>query len=224
MSQNTLEEWRPIDGYPNYQVSDRGRVMNLKSGRVLKQAVDNHGYECVALYKDGKIKQCRIHRLTAEAFIPNPNNLAQVNHIDENKRNNDVSNLEWVTALHNIQHSTHQRSCKINQLTLDGEYIRQWNSSMDIEREFGFNSGGIISCCKGKQKTAYGYKWEYTDGLHQQKHNRPIVVTTKDDEYVAEYKSVADASRCLKISTTQIRNCLNGRYKSTHGLRFIYND
>ena len=68
----------------------------------------------------------------------------------------------------------------------------------------------------------YGFRWEYTDGLNQRKINRPVAALTKDGEFVAEYKSVAEASRCLKISTTQIRNCLNGRLKSTNGLRFIY--
>lgn len=223
MSQNTLEEWRPINGFPNYAVSNRGRVMNLKSGKILKNRSNNHGYVYVKLYKgDGTSKQIKIHRLVAQAFIPNPLNLPQVNHIDENKTNNNVENLEWCTASQNTRHSIYQRSCKINQLTLDGKFIRQWESSREIEREIGYDHCHIIDCCKNKFKQMYGFRWEYTDGLNQRKINRPVAALTKDGEFVAEYKSVAEASRCLKISTTQIRNCLNGRLKSTNGLRFIY--
>lgn len=224
MSQNTLEEWRPIDGYPNYQVSNRGRVINVKSGKVLKPGVYNTGYEYVNLYKNGKYKNYNIHRLVANAYIPNPDNLPQVNHIDENKCNNNVENLEWCTASQNTRHSAHKRSCRINQLTLDGEFIKQWDSARDVERELGFNNGSIIKSCKGKLEKAYGYKWGYADGLHQRKQNRPIAALTKDGDFIAEYKSAAEAARCLKISTTQIYLCLNGTYKSAHGLRFIYID
>ena len=116
MSQDTREEWRPIAGFPNYQVSNRGIVMNLKTGRVIKHGIDGAGYAFVALCKgDGtKPKQIKIHRLVAQAFIPNPLNLPQVNHIDECKTNNDVTNLEWCTVSQNIRHSIYQRSCKIN--------------------------------------------------------------------------------------------------------------
>lgn len=224
-SQNTLEEWRPIDGYENlYAVSSKGRVMNLKKNKMIKPWVSNYGYVLVNLRKNGKQKKYLIHKLVAEAFIPNPYNLPQINHIDECKSNNNVTNLEWCTPSQNQRHSIYQRSCKINQYTLDGEFIKQWESSHEIERNLGYNDGNIISCCKNKQKTAYGYRWKYTDGLHQQKQNRPVAVLTKDGEYVAKYKSAAEAARFLKISTTQIYFCLNGTYKSTHGLRFIYID
>lgn len=226
MSQNTREElWKPIAGYPNYKVSNRGRVMNLKTGSVLKNIIDTYGYAKVGLCKGNeKLKQIKVHRLVATAFIPNPDNLPQVNHIDEDKRNNDVSNLEWCTASQNQRHSIHQRSCKINQLTLDGELVNTWDSSEQIKRELGYSKGNIISCCKGKRKTAHGYKWEYADGLNQQKQNRPIAALTKDGDLIAEYKSAAEAARGLKISHYSIHLCLKGVYKSTHGLRFIYID
>lgn len=225
-SQNTLEEWRPIDGYENlYAVSSKGRVKNIETGKVLKNKIGSHGYPFVALCKgDGKPKQIMIHRLVAEAFIENPDNLAQVNHIDECKSNNDVENLEWCTASQNTRHSAHQRSCKINQLSLDGEFIKQWESSEQIKRHLGYSNGHIIDFCKGKRNKAYGFRWEYADPSQQHKFNRPVAALTKDGEFVAEYKNAAEAARCLKIGVKSIRDCLNGTYKSTHGLRFIYID
>lgn len=227
MSQNTREQWKPIDGFPNYQVSNRGRVMNLETGKVLKNRSNNHGYPYVALPKgDGKSKNMLVHRLVAEAFIPNPLNLSQVNHIDENKRNNNVSNLDWVTASQNMRHSAHQMSCKINQLTLDGELINTWDSSMQIERELGFNQGNIIKCCKRYKNYSHvgGFKWEYADLSQQHKLNRPVAALTMDGDLIAEYKSAAEASRSLKIRASLISFCLNGTCKSSHGLRFIYTD
>lgn len=224
MSQDTREEWRPIAGFPNYQVSNRGRVMNLMRGKVLKNRINGHGYEHVALCKNGKQKNYTVHRLVAQAFIPNTDNLPQINHIDECKTNNDVSNLEWCTPSQNQRYSAHHRSCKINQLTLDGELVKTWESSHQSERELGYKCTYIIAVCKGKRKQAYGYKWEYADPEQQRKFNRPIAALTKDGDLIAEYKSAAEAARGLKISTTQICFCLNGTYKSAHGLRFIYID
>lgn len=227
MSQNTKEQWKPIDGFPNYQVSNKGRVKNIETGKVMKNRSNNHGYPYVALPKgDGKSKNMLLHRLVATAFIPNPDNLPEVNHKDENKTNNDVTNLEWVSASQNTRHSIHQRSCKINQLSLDGEFIREWESSKQIERELGYSQGNIIKCCKGNKNYSHvgGYKWQYADPSQQQRHKRPIAALTKDGEFVAEYKSAAEAARSLKIRASLIRYCLNGICKSTHGLRFIYID
>lgn len=217
------EIWKEIKGYENrYAVSNRGRVMNLMSGKVLKNRINGHGYEHVLLCKNGKQKNYKVHRLVAQAFIPNKLNLPYINHLDEVKTNNNVSNLEWCSASQNQRHSAHQKSCRIKQLTLDGELVKIWDSSMQIGRETGYNASYIIQCCKGKYKQAHGYRWEYADASQQHKLNRPVAALTKDGEFVAEYKSAAEASRSLKISTTQIRNCLYGTYKSTHGLQFIY--
>lgn len=220
------EIWKEIQGFEGlYAVSNRGRVKNLKSGRILKNRIDSFGYAMVYIHKgDGKPKNIKVHKLVAKTFIPNPDNLPQINHIDECKTNNNVENLEWLSASQNVRHSAHQYSCNINQLTLDGQFIRQWKSSMQIQRELGYKCTYIIAVCKGKYKQAYGYRWEYVDPEQQHKHNSPVAALTKDGEFVAKYKSAAEAARFLKISTTQIYFCLNGTYKSTHGLRFIYID
>ena len=216
------EIWKEIQGFEGlYAVSNKGRVRNLKNGKILKNVIDPHGYLRIKL---GRRNVRRIHRLVALAFIPNPDNLPQINHIDEVKTNNNVENLEWVSASQNVRHSIHQISCRINQLRLDGQFIRQWDSSMQIERETGYNQSNILKCCKGKRRYAYGFRWKYSDKSQQRKVNRPVAALTMDGDLIAEYKSAAEASRCLKISATQIYYCLNGTYKSTHGLRFIYID
>lgn len=104
------EIWKDIKEYEGiYQVSNLGRVKSLKhskEGKLLKGRVTGKGYLSVALFRNSVRKSNSIHRLVAEAFIPNPENKPEVNHIDENKLNNDVSNLEWVTSKENSNHGT----------------------------------------------------------------------------------------------------------------------
>ena len=220
------EEWKQIDGFEDrYAVSSKGRVMNLKTGRVLKNKISANGYAYVDLCNgDGKPKWISAHRLVAEAFIDNPDNLPQVNHRNEIKNDNRVENLEWVSASQNTRHSIYQSSCKINQLTLDGELVKVWDSSEQIKREMGFSAGNVIQCCKGKYKQRYGFRWEYADPSQQRKYNRPVAALTMDGDLICEYKSAAEAAKCLKIGVRSIRYCLNGTYKSTNGLCFIYID
>ena len=95
-----------IKGFENYGVSDTGKIINIKTNRVLKTRLDRYGYEIVNLYKDKKCVTVLVHRLVALAFIPNEFNKPQVNHKDEIKTNNNVNNLEWVTAKENTNYGT----------------------------------------------------------------------------------------------------------------------
>lgn len=97
----SLEIFKPIAGYDDYQVTSWGRVFSKTNGKFVYQEVHHKGYLRVDLYKDGKRKHFKVHRLVAEAFIPNPYNKPQVNHIDGNNQNNSVTNLEWVTDAEN---------------------------------------------------------------------------------------------------------------------------
>lgn len=168
-----MEIWKEIE-YTNglYQVSNYGNVKSLKFGneRILKPKIKSDGYCGVHFRIDGKEYNKTIHRLVAQAFIPNPNNLSQVNHINEDKTDNRVENLEWCTAKYNSNYGTRikRRIEKVKkpilQFTLDGDFIRKWDSIKDATFDLrGCKSGRIVDCLKGRDKQAYGYKWGYAD-------------------------------------------------------------
>lgn len=164
------EIWRDIEGYEGlYQVSSEGRVKSLKYGKekILKGSKNSWGYLLVNLHKEGKQKHYYIHRLVAQAFISNPDNLPEVNHKNEIKTDNRVENLEWCTNQYNINYGTHNKrmaktlSVPVLQFTKEGEFVCKWDSMIEVERELGFNSGNISNCCRGERKSVYGYKWRY---------------------------------------------------------------
>lgn len=111
-----IEIWMKINGYSNYEISTLGRVRN-KKGKYLKPEETEKGYLRVDLYKNGKIKHHKVHRLVASAFIPNNKNLPQINHKDENKKNNRVGNLEWCNNWYNSHYGSkskiHERQISI---------------------------------------------------------------------------------------------------------------
>lgn len=169
-----IEIWKPIKGFEGfYEVSSFGRIKSLESGRwknrekILKPAKHKFGYLYVILCKDGIRKNFRVHRLVAENFILNPLNLPQVNHKDEVKTNNCVENLEWCDAKYNINYGTHNekmsksKSKSVYQYTKSGEFVRGWESTMDIERDLGYFQSNISRCCHGKLKSAYKFVWSY---------------------------------------------------------------
>lgn len=168
------EIWRDITGYEDYQISSWGRVKSLKYGkeRILKPTKDSSGYLQVGLCKNGQRKPFKVHRLVAMAFIPNPDNLPEVNHKNEIKTDNRVENLEWCTQLFNIRYGTgiKRRSEKqingkcsksVYQHTLNGEFVAEYPSLAEVERQLGYNHSKTTLVCNGKRKTAYGYVWRY---------------------------------------------------------------
>jgi len=170
---NTLNEiWKDIEGYPNYQVSNLGRVRNIKTHRILSAGYKKNGYQFVALFKgDGKPKYYLIHRLVAEAFIEVPQTYLykgysketlDIDHVDFDRTNNFSTNLQWLTHKDNIQKSkalcvvgyNHEKMIITNQISkLDTYYTDKYQK--------GFQSQGICACCNGKYKQAYGFRWEY---------------------------------------------------------------
>lgn len=162
------EIWKDCKGYEGkYQVSNLGRVWSIGSQKYLKGSYDKDGYRQAYLTaKNGKSKKEFIHRLVALAFIPNPNNLPQVNHIDENKQNNCVDNLEWVSIKDNANHGTrNKRVSKANSIPVYCvELDKTFYGAREAERELGINHSSISKACRGIQKTTGGYHWCYVGG------------------------------------------------------------
>ena len=163
------EIWKDVKDYEgHYQVSDKGRVKSVKFGKeiFLKQG-SCRGYLRVGLSKNGEIKRYTVHRLVAQAFIPNPNNLPEVNHKDEIKTNNNIENLEWCDHKYNInfgnrtQRSAEKQSKPVLQYTKDGKFVNELKSVMDVQRNLGYDQGHISACCLGKRKSANGFVWKY---------------------------------------------------------------
>ena len=157
------EIWGDIEGYEGlYQVSNLGRVKSLrgKEEKILKAGVGTSGYNFVGLRKSGNVSYKQVHRLVALAFIPNIYNMPQVNHKDKNRLNNVVDNLEWCTAQYNIDYSN---SKSIIQYDLQGNYIRTWKSSKEIEKETKIDHSNIIRCCRGEIKKSHKYLWRYAE-------------------------------------------------------------
>ena len=196
---NTEIIWRPVLGFEGYyEISNTGivrsvnRIVSGKNGSVrhipgviMTQQTNHKGYKCVILHKYGEHYTKFIHRLVAEAFIDNPFKLPQVNHIDTDKTNNHVENLEWITNEDNHKHAI-AHGCydgfsdkqlqsllikqkqavekirrPVEQYDLDGNYLASFESMLEAERKTGCNNSKICACCKENRKQAYGYIWKY---------------------------------------------------------------
>lgn len=178
-----MEKWKAINGTKGYiEVSDQGRVRSLLSGspRVLKTSIDKKGYHRIRVTIEREKQGYKLHREVAKAFIPNPCKLPQVNHIDGNKNNNSVSNLEWVTNKENVHHaiekglwqSVFEASKKENErrkkpiiaYRFEGEFpcTRYYESISEAERDIG--SRHITDVLKGKRKHVKGWSFEYAGG------------------------------------------------------------
>ena len=156
-----MEQWKTveIDGvtYKDYEVSTKGRIRNVKTGRILKQQKTKIGYLQIGLPKDKKKKWFLVHRLVATAFIPNPHGLTDVDHIDKNRQNNCVENLRWLSHENNLPDSLKQRRVKCVETGMIYKSIEQ------ASKETGISQGRICEVCKGKCKTTHGFHWEYVD-------------------------------------------------------------
>ncbi len=167
------EIWKDIKDYEGlYQVSNIGRVRSLITNKVLKPS--NIRYSRVILYKNKEHTNFSVHRLVAEAFIPNPENKPEVDHINTITNDNRVENLKWVDRIENANnpltikhHSEYTRNGKLSkcllQYTKDGELICEWPSLMEMHRQTGYDDGFVSRCCLGKNKSAYGFIWKYKE-------------------------------------------------------------
>ena len=147
------EVWRDVKDYEGlYQVSNLGRVIGLKSGKIIKPSLVN-GYHRISLCKQNIVKNVFIHRLVAEAFVFNPDNKPYVDHINTNRTDNRVFNLHWVSKKENNNNPLTKKKYS--------NFIKEWECCMDIQRELGVNHCNISNCCSGRIKSAGGYIWKY---------------------------------------------------------------
>ena len=166
---------KALKDFPAYAVTESGEVYNTKTGKKLKPI--KHGrYWGVTLY-DGKggYKINSIHRIVAETYIPNPDNLPFVNHKDENKENNNVCNLEWCTTKYNNHYGRNKPINNLNgyiknskpvcQISADGTTVAIYVSGREAARQTGVQQTNIVKCCLGKAKTAGGYQWKYENDI-----------------------------------------------------------
>lgn len=180
-----MDMWKPISGIKGYEVSDDGQVRSIprivvdkngkeyfRKGKILSQFYNKKGYANVQI--KGRVRP--VHRLVAETFIPNPENKPEVNHIDGNKKNNKVTNLEWVTTRENLDHAyklglrnynnvlnyNKRRSIKVEQRDLEGNLIKVHESFNAAYRSVNGSSSGLYSACN-KGKTYRGFKWSYAE-------------------------------------------------------------
>ena len=203
-----MEEWRDIKGYEGYyQISNWGRVKSLKrtvwdsrgcyrkvAERILKAGDNGHGYLFVELCKDGKDKAYRINRLVAQAFLPNPDNLPEVNHKDEDKTNNKVENLEWCSKLYNINYGT------------------------------GRKRSAEKRAKKAGKKTAEKLRGRKQTEEHIKKRSKPVFSVDKKSGLIMWWQSATEASRQLGISQGNICECCSGKRKSAGGHIWFYAD
>ena len=178
--------WKDVVGYEGfYKVSDCGEVKSLdrfvkskndsfsnKKGQISKQVKNKKRHMRVHLSKEGISRNIEVHRLVAIAFIDNSKNLPCVNHIDENKENNNVKNLEWCDYEYNNKygnrliksaqkHINGKKSKRVYQYSLNGKYLNTYPSCAELKRLYKYDASEISECARGLRKTAYGYLWRY---------------------------------------------------------------
>ena len=177
------EVWKDIPEFEDsYQISNLGNFRSkdryarvcgggerLVRGKALKNQRCSNGYVEVACTRSGKRKVFLLHRLVAKLFIPNPDELPEVNHIDENISNCRADNLEWCTSKYNANYGTRNERCLANnpqkrpveQYTKDGEFVKRWEMIADAAKHVGIDGSAITRVCMGKQHTSAGFVWRY---------------------------------------------------------------
>lgn len=179
-----METYKSIKGFPLYEISNYGNVRNAQSKKLRKQQITKSGYLRIVLYDDNLNRKIFfVHRLVWINFVSDIPKGFQINHKDENKINNHLCNLELMTPKENsnygnrnklVSEHTKNTHCKtVYQFTLNGDYIKSFPSTKEVQRQLGFDSSHIADCCRGKYtdkrkpkgycnaNSAYGFKWSY---------------------------------------------------------------
>lgn len=184
-------EWREVKEYANYEVNQFGEIRHKKRKKILKPRSNNGGYQYVNFKINGKNTNFAVHRIVANAFIPNPNGYTEVNHKDYDKTNNCVNNLEWVSSSQNKQHSYLKKENKksrgkaVNQYTKDGVFIKTFETITDAAEELGCCVAAISNCCLGRAKTSQGFRWSFVESSTTKYGRKPsssVQGSSKEDE------------------------------------------
>lgn len=163
--------FKPINTNHNYEISDTGIIRRIDTKQIIKPQEDKDGYLSISLWQSGECKRHRVHRLVLETFIGSPTgDKNEVHHKDNNRQNNSIENLEWVTRQENDSHVQHpiNKGCytpiQVQQLDLQGNIINEFESMSEAARQTGCNISHISQVCNGKRRTTGGYQWRKVEG------------------------------------------------------------
>ena len=216
------EDWKQIDD-TRYYVSNKGRVKNADKGTLLVPFLCK-GYYYIHL---GRVRKERIHRLVAIAFIPNPNNLPEVNHKDENKLNNSVDNLEWCDGKYNMEYSFGKKVSQYDAKTF--KFINTFNSAAEASRALNLDKTAILKCTKHNKRNATvgGFIFrlandKVVDDINVKQGTPVVAVSVADNNIIKRYNTITKAAKDLNCLPTAISNCLRGRSKTCKGYYWNY--
>ncbi len=237
------EEWKEIPGYEGlYEASSLGRIRSMdktirtynggsytRPGALKTACINKSGYSRLNLCKDGIVKPCLVHRLVAKTFIPNELNLPEVNHINEDKLDNRIENLEWCSHQHNMNWGHHNENVgrangkPVVQFTIEGTKVKEYYSSHEASRMTGIIEQGINLCCLGRRQHAGGFRWKYANDSTPFPPYRPrvsAVVQYKDGNIVGRFRSIKEAYSATNINN--ISACCRGVIKTAGGYNWCY--
>lgn len=245
------EIWKnvPIDPYSDFfMVSNYGNIKMIKKCSIhrhfdgketlITPNIGSWGYKVIRLTALNQSKDFLVHRLVAMTFIDNPAGKTQVNHIDGNKLNNRVDNLEWVTPSENIQHaydtgliSYYDKNHQFNpvyQFDLDGNFIQEWENMAAAGRALNINRASISQCCTKGRNSAGGYLWSYSKTCDpkplkfSRRHTNGVNQYDLDGNFINHYPSIKEAALSTGLNAKRISDCCAGKQDTTNSFKWEY--